>query len=853
MWLVTSLVLAVPSSIAQINIFPYTERFDSLTPPALPVGWTSTTNRLPSGDFVSSSSSPHTTPNCAYSSNSTISQSLVSPAFDFAGRTPDKLQFYVARSSTHTSGLLVEASIDAGVTFPIALSDTIKNPGTTSYVFFSIPMPGPLANQNGVKYRWRIVGGTGGATATFRLDDIIVTTLVSCDLAVGGATVSPTLPTSQDSLLVRATLKNLGIQTATNYVVNFFCDFNNNSIPDGSERFATVAGPPILASDSATILAGHSPLKPGDYKFFAIVSLPQDERTSNDTAAILVSVGYPRGSMLVNEIMYAPVGDEPEWVELCNVTADSVNLKNWKISDLTESSKNTLTVKDVFIPPLGYCIIAKDAAFVSLHLSLTSTVIIASFGALNNTTPDAVIIYDSRSQPNDSVYYLPAWGGQGGRSLERIDLDQASTDSRNWGTSQDSAFSTPGKQNSIVRMSNDLRLKRLYQSRTVSNTGVVPVINCVVENCGKKPVPAFALNLFLDADNDGTVDTLEQIARLSSTSPIGPMDSVVLSFTWESLPAGESQVTVNIEFAQDERLVNNRATIAVCLSYPPRSLVINEIMEDPLAGQNEWVEFYNRGTEVVDVRNWTLCDRPTASGSINTTILTPQSCIIPPSGMLVVAADSTIVKLFPYLAEPMTDTRVLILNKPGGFGLANEGDDVVLLDITGFTIDSVSYSALWHRPDVTDTKGRSLEKINPDLDGNTKSNWTTCVLGVGGSPGRSNSIATSLQPTTSAIAFSPNPFSPDGDGFEDFCIIQYKMSFSSGFVHIRIFDRKGRLVRVLANAQLSGGSGEILWDGRDEDKQRVRVGPYIVLIQATDTQGGEPATAKGVVVVATRL
>jgi len=402
-------------------------------------------------------------------------------------------------------------------------------------------------------------------------------------------------------------------------------------------------------------------------------------------------------------------------------------------------------------------------------------------------------------------------------------------------------------------MSNDLRLKRLYQSRTVSNSGVVPVINCVIENCGKKPVPAFALNLFLDADNEGRIDSLEQIARLSSTTPVSPMDSVVLSFTWQSPPAGESHIIADIEYAQDERLVNNRATIAVCLSYPVRSLVINEIMYDPLAGQNEWVEFYNRGTEPVDVRNWTLCDRPTMSGSINTAILTPQSRLVPPSGMLVVAADSAIMKLFPYLADPMTDAQILILNKPSGFGLAGEGDDVVLRDITGFTIDSVSYSAVWHRPDVTDTKGRSLEKINPELDGNTRSNWTTCVVGVGGTPGRPNSIVTSHQTTTSMIAFSPNPFSPDGDGFEDFCIIQYKMPFTSGFVHIRIFDRKGRIVRVLANAQLSGGSGEIVWDGRDEDKQRVRIGPYIVLIQATDTQGGEPATAKGVVVVATKL
>jgi len=61
------------------------------------------------------------------------------------------------------------------------------------------------------------------------------------------------------------------------------------------------------------------------------------------------------------------------------------------------------------------------------------------------------------------------------------------------------------------------------------------------------------------------------------------------------------------------------------------------------------------------------------------------------------------------------------------------------------------------------------------------------------------------------------------------------------------------LVRTLANSELAGAEGEIIWDGLDDGKQRVRVGPYIIFLEALDVQGGTVATAKAVVVVATRL
>jgi len=580
--IVASFFLLVSTSLAQVSTFPYVERFDSVIVPALPAGWIATNLRSAAGDFVTTTSSPRSAPNAVLSGNATISQSLTSPTLNFANRTPAKLEFYTARSSTHTAGLLVEASIDNGATFPVSLSDTIRNPGTTSYVLTSLQLPVSISNQPTVRIRWRLVGAPGGGTTgTFRLDDVTISVTSSSDLAVTNLTIilvdQEGAPPSSQPVTLRATVKNVGIQPASGYAVLFFRDANFNEVPEASERFAAVPGNLLAPSDSTSVNAIHPPLGAGDHHFLAVISYSQDGNPSNDTASASVSIGAEK-----------------------------------------------------------------------------------------------------------------------------------------------------------------------------------------------------------------------------------------------------------------------------------KVLIINEIMFDPLPGQNEWVEFYHRGSIPVDIARWKFTDRPTASG-VNTFIITANSKIVQPGDFVVVAAETSILSIFPYLRSPSANTHLFILNRSGGFSLNNDGDDVVLLDATGRTIDSVSYSPTWHHPDVTDTKGRSLERINPNLDSNDRRNWSTSPVAAGGTPGRANAIYTTSLPSNASISISPNPFSPDGDGFEDFCIIRYTLPLTTSLIRISIFDIKGRLLRTLANSELSGPQGEIIWDGLDDAKQRVRIGPYVAFIEAIDSQGGTIATARAVAVVATRL
>ncbi len=573
--LIVLIAVGISTVSAQVSTFPYVENFDGVTAPALPTGWGTSTNRIATGDFVTSVSTPRSTPNTVFSQNAQVTQFVVSPVFDFTNRTPDQLSFYTARSATHTAGLLLEASLDGGTTFSVALSDTIRNPGVTSYVLTSLPLPQSLANRSSVRIRWRIVATAGGgSTATFRLDDVSLTVQTSFDIAVVRLRATPAIAPPHSPLSLSATVRNLGTQSAAGYSVRFTRDINRNNVADPAEEFASQTGAALAAGDSTTLTVSHPSPGSGVHRFHAVVIFPPDEHRSNDTASVLVSVGAE-----------------------------------------------------------------------------------------------------------------------------------------------------------------------------------------------------------------------------------------------------------------------------------PQTLVVNEIMYDPLADQNEWVEFYHRGTTFIDIANWRFRDRPTAGGAINTFVITTQSRTVQPGDFVVVAAESTILRQFPHLIAPAAGVHLFILNRSAGLSFGNSGDDVVLQDFSGQTIDSVAYLPQWHHPDVFDTRGRSLERINPHVGSNDPRNWSTSTVRAGGTPGLPNSILTTSRPSSATLSISPNPFSPDGDGNEDFCVVRYTVPYTTPTVSVRIFDIRGRLIRTLANAEVGGATGEVIWNGLEDSGLRARLGAYVVLLEAVDATTGETTAAKTVVVV----
>jgi P pilus assembly chaperone PapD len=285
-------------------------------------------------------------------------------------------------------------------------------------------------------------------------------------------------------------------------------------------------------------------------------------------------------------------------------------------------------------------------------------------------------------------------------------------------------------------------------------------------------------------------------------------------------------------------------SITNTVHYNAGDLLVNEIMSSPSTGLPEWIELYNPTSQTINIANWLMYE----TGG-NVIIADTCTALIKPGSYVVIAEDTTIYSRWEYLRTPDSTQKVFF---SGSLGLNNDGDMIKISDIFRTKIDSLYYSDDWYNPNLPGS-GRSLEKINPGLNPNIAGSWSSCTFPNGGSPGVRNSIYTNLQPSTSEITISPNPFSPDGDGYEDFTIINYRLQSTVSQVRMKIYDVKGRLMKTLLNNKASGSSGQIVYNGLDDDNRKLRLGIYIVFIEALNDQNGVVETIKTTVVVAAKL
>lgn len=553
------------------------------------------------------------------------------------------------------------------------------------------------------------------------------------DLSLVRIFTNPLFPVLNDNVEIKAVVKNLGLKTANNFLVQFKYDFQNDGVYDLTFSSGIIAT--LSPGDSVIVNADTTIKNIGqDVKVFAEIIFSADENNINDTLSTIIKPGIPSKSVLISEVMFDPRSGEPEWVEIYNNTNSRINLNGWKLSDvLTTPSFATITNSDFFLEPNSLLVISANASIYNYYDSIPSPVIIAPIPALNNDR-DGVVIYDERGMVMDSLFYYSSWG-LSKKSLERISYQQPTNLQSNWTASIADSGGTPGLSNSVMNVK----------------------------------------------------------------------------------------------------------------SYPAGSIVINEIMYEPLIGFAEYVEIYNSSNDTINLAGWKIVE-----GGEKSFTLTSRSLNLKPSEFFLLASDSSIFNLFPYLRESAFVGKIRIANT-SDLSLSNSEDIVILRDLFGNTIDSVAYSPKWHNPDIDDSKGRSLERINSALNSNDSRNWSTSINKLGGTPLLSNSILITKLPSQSKIDISPNPFSPDNDGFEDFTIISYQFPVETASIRIRIFDSVGRLVRTLADNEPSASTGSIVFDGLDDNKQPLRIGIYIVLLEAINKQNGIVETVKKPVVVAKRL
>jgi hypothetical protein len=718
-----------------------------------------------------------------------------------------------------------------------------------------------LMNRNNTASNWgrcTRLGGTPGSRNTL--------TPFQFNLSISAPALVVVPPATP--VVIQATIRNTGTAAFGNgTTVAFFNDLNGNGIPEPSERFdSQTITVNLNPNDSIKLTSQFLPQSPRSSILIVLTNL-QDENVSDNQAATLVVVGTPRGTLVINEIMYNPLSGNAEWVEIFNPSTQTVSLKKFKLTDA--SGQSSAVVDTAYtLASSGYVVIVKDSVFKRTYPAVQNVIFTTSFPSLNNGG-DAVVLSDSLGSTVDSLTYTNRWGRtdggvlQQGRSLEKVNASGSSTDSLNWKGSLDS-LGTPGRKNDVVPKTFDLAIQSPARLSVPPQTQAA--IGFVVFNRGTSAFGSGTVaKLFEDKNKNRIADPSEEVASLVLSQNILPNDSVSRQFTFQPT-TDTTMLILRLINAADEDSTDNTAVTMLFRSTVRNAAVINEIMYSPLQNlrdgrpdQPHYIEIFNRSAFPLNLAGWTIGDSPNERGQSIAFVISDTTAWLYPNEYAAISPDTAasreatrLVQFFTTLQN--SSAKLFFVRGRLTFPFSTTDNTVLLRDATGGVVDSVAFSAAWHSPFLSSTTGISLEKINPNFSANDAKSWSSCTdKTFGGTPAKQNSnFATSILPTGSGLVISPNPFSPDGDGHDDNTIISYKLSGTVNRVSIKIFDVKGRLVRTLANSEPSGSSGSFVWNGLDDAGQSLRIGIYIVFLEALNNNAAVQ-TFKSTVVLARRL
>ncbi len=573
-------------------------------------------------------------------------------------------------------------------------------------------------------------------------------------------------------------------------------------------------------------------------------------------------IGVP--TIVINEVMANALDEDTgEFVELFNWGDAPVDVLGWRLADAADTNDTVLdytATHDWGMPgtaiPAGGCALIVDpeyageyGSFLRAHADCTKVVLLTigldtTVGNGLTNSGDLVLISD-KSGFSASFRWISDAGQ--GISWEKIEA-RLGDDENNWVSSDHPQGSTPGMRNSVSPAPHDVRVlgQEIQFSPAHPWPGEKVEIRATIHNQGKSPASGIQVFFFQDIDADTLLDEGEQIgAAQLIEGPIPPQGSVFLRQSWLPSRSGFHLLGVWAAYFPDEDPADNWAAASIQVRFFPRTVVINEVMYDPAPrGEDsekepEWVEIRQRGEIPLDLAQWTVEDSRGEPCSV-----CDSAFVLQPGAWAVIAAGSAedFRRAFPGMQQA-------VLFPSGGLPALNNDKDLVLLrDPAGTAVDSVLYYGDWGGGG-----GVSLERINPHLGSNDPLNWSWCVHARGATPGEENSIFTPVVPTEAALSISPNPFSPDGDGHQEVTIISYSLPSPAARITMRLFDVRGRGVRTLIDQERCSSAGEAIWDGRSDGGELLKMGIYIVFLEALDDRQGLVCREKGTVILAGRL
>ena len=532
----------------------------------------------------------------------------------------------------------------------------------------------------------------------------------------------------------------------------------------------------------------------------------------------LVSDSAVKGDLLITEFFPdpSPVIGLPgvEYVEIYNASAGKIfDLSGYHITDGTANG----LITSGWILPGEYKVLTATA---NIPLFTTTTALgVTSFPSLNNAG-DTVMLKNPINLPLDLVVYTDQWYKDpikkgGGYSLELINPNDPCSDENNWIASTDVTGGTPGQVNSVNDLTPDTQ---------------APNLSLLVASA-----PNY-LQLWFDEgmDSSSLVNALYQFSPTLTPSLVYAngtyTNTVILQFSQNLVPSQVYNLT--IENASDcwtnsQTLVGQFALTEIPLAG---ELIVNEILQNPYNGGQDWIELYNNSNKIFNLKNLQFANFDNDTISNFKTVST--NFILKPGAYAVLGKDSAFAKQH----YPFHGVGTFVYAELPSYN--NDSGSVYLFNENQSLLDLVKYSNEWQFPLLDDVDGVSLERLDPNGESSSGMNWHSAAEAVQfGTPGLKNS---QYLPVTVNGSFSLEGelFSPDMDGYLDVMQASYQLAQANCLGTVTIYDERGRLIRTLFKNQLMGTTGAFSWNGVKDDQTKASIGIYVVVFEAFSLDGG---------------
>jgi len=573
---------------------------------------------------------------------------------------------------------------------------------------------------------------------------------------------------------------------------------------------------------------------------FSVTIGPQKDIFGNESISYTTETKYVIlkqalvGDLILTEFVYKASDTTPEFIEIYNSRSENIDLRSFSISDSKETQK--LSFKSgypYYIEAQSYLILTTDEGFTIGHSNRAA---VSKLPSLNDTGTETIVLKTAEFTADSLVYSFPLWEqAVSGQSFERRSFTALSIDPTSWGLNPDRSH-TAGAINSVSSTIPSLRIE--FAGWVQQDTFIV------------------VFNKFIQASD--TINVTLSGIELANPKVNGNTISYAIA---EADFSDEQAIYSQIELNGD--LLSSAFPTALRLeNSSSKPLILTEILFNPLntddVHQGDFIEFFNPNSFAVQIPTTLMKTFSVSSGNQTQMNIESKGKPLFLNGLSygIIYADSVSdfesSRLANYFA--LSDTTKAFRVDRTSLSLSSSNSAIVLKSTSGVLQDSVRYVDTWHNPNAADVRGRSLERILLSGGSNDPSNWSTSGNNLGGTPGFKNTLYLETgEAAENELLITPNPFSPDLDGFEDNTTISWNLDGSNYLITATIYDRYGRKVRNLAEQFVAGKEGSIIWDGKRDDGTSNRIGIYILVFKARDSNNGKEVVKKGTIVIATKL